>query len=538
MSGAATDDGVAGTTDKDGKGGDMAVKTNQPSKRKKASASKTGSKETATGKKPAAGVEAKKASGGRSKTAKTPRGDKPSAPGKKEHPSRTAPSAPDKTMTPTDASTTAEAENSQSLSWMSAQAASALKAVKANQAKKAEALLAKAEKPVPGRAGITELPEQTSDDLIAEYVEPEEISPIEPAMTAEAPESMPSPAPSRDVAGPDTVSSKTPAATQSPQAEVEMITAATVADLQQDEIDMTSETNTSETISPVDAGEAPAAGETVIAPQVRQSGLPVRPIITVVFMAMLAFGGYRYWHESAGNRHVVATPPESNSGSVLESNWDNIQQPAGVTVVGTTPPPDKAGEFAKETTPPVIETTQPGEADQGERSAAATAKASQEPAMESEVEPQTPATAPVHEPVPWQPAQIPAGAPEPAAVVASEPPQEPEPATTATTPPAETTTRQQAPAATAPAAEPAPLEPVQATAETPEPPVVKTSEPQQTAQPAEPVAATPPAAVAPPARQARPQPYGTPGYGYYPRQQPNWQQPYYRPAYPQQYPSR
>jgi hypothetical protein len=51
---------------------------------------------------------------------------------------------------------------------MSAQAVSALNAVKANQAKKAESLLARVEKPVPGKPGITELPEQTSEDLLEE----------------------------------------------------------------------------------------------------------------------------------------------------------------------------------------------------------------------------------------------------------------------------------------------------------------------------------------------------------------------------------
>jgi hypothetical protein len=67
---------------------------------------------------------------------------------------------------------------------------------------------------------------------------------------------------------------------------------------------------------------------------------------------------------------------------------------------------------------------------------------------------------------------------------------------------------------------------------------------QTTAQPEEPeppAMTTQPADPVPPARTTRPatpQPrYPGSGYGQYPQQQPGWQQPYYRPAYPR-YPSR
>ncbi|HYQ70821.1 MAG TPA: hypothetical protein VET88_02715, partial [Gammaproteobacteria bacterium] len=55
----------------------------------------------------------------------------------------------------------ATGEDTRSISWMSEQAVNALNAVRKNQARKAESLLARVEKPVPGKASITELPEQT-----------------------------------------------------------------------------------------------------------------------------------------------------------------------------------------------------------------------------------------------------------------------------------------------------------------------------------------------------------------------------------------
>jgi len=77
--------------------------------------------------------------------------------------------------------------------------------------------------------------------------------------------------------------------------------------------------------------------------------------------------------------------------------------------------------------------------------------------------------------------------------------------------------------------------PEQATVETPQPGEITTTGQSLATEATDSEPREPQAAAVQP---AQPQPrYGTPGYGYYP-QQPNWQQPYYRPAYPQQYPAR
>jgi hypothetical protein len=186
-----------------------------------------------------------------------------------------------------------------------------------------------------------------------------------------------------------------------------------------------------------------------------------------VFLAMLAYSGYRYWQENRESGVTPAPVAGSYEESVQGASWDDIPQQEAIAVVGTTSgeqsaaaatAPDTAAEVA----------AQPG--------TTATDGLAAIPATE---EPDRSATTAI----PWKPDT---GAAQPAAEVAPPPA---EPAETETAEPAELTT-----------SEPPPK----------------------------------PAAVAnQPARPAQPQP----GYGYYPPQ-PNWQQPYYQPGYPQQYPAR
>ena len=348
--------------------------------------------------------------------------------------------------------------DSRSISWMSAQAISALNAVKASQARKAESLLARVEKPVPGRAAITELPEQTSEDLVEEY----------PGMEAAAP------------AAPNTLAPLETTTTSSPASAGDTRTTQKEATVMQDRPDEqetmaestaagTTPENAAEAVSISPGPEAAASTEAVIAMQSQQRGLPVRPIVATVFLALLAFSGYRYWQD---NRDTgVAAPPVAGSYSetVQSADWADIPQQEAIAVVDATtseqsapaaPAPDKAADVAAQSDTMVTDgfantpaTETPGHAateDTGNTAIQETAEAAQPPAAQAEMETLAPAE-----------------------IIASEPPQ-----------------------------------------------------PQT------------PAVVAPPARPVQPQPsYGTPGYGYYP-QQPNWQQPYYQPGYPQQYPAR
>jgi hypothetical protein len=348
--------------------------------------------------------------------------------------------------------------DSRSISWMSAQAISALNAVKASQARKAESLLARVEKPVPGRAAITELPEQTSEDLV------EEIPGMEPA----------APAVPYTLAPLETATTSSPASagdTRTTQKET------AVMQDRPDEQETTAEStapgitteNTAEAASVNSGPEAKASTEAVIAAQAQQHGLPVRPIVATVFLAMLAFGGYRYWQDNRDT--FVAAPPDTGNYTETKQSaaWDDVPQQEAISVIDATtseqsapatPAPDKAADVAAQSdtmftdgfanTPATETTGYAATEDSGNTASQETAEAGQPPVAQSQME-----------------------TPEPAEITAGEPPQ-----------------------------------------------------PQT------------PAVAAPPTRPVQPQPgYGAPGYGYYP-QQPNWQQPYYQPGYPQQYPAR
>jgi hypothetical protein len=380
-------------------------------------------------------------------------------PRKKAQPEQPVPQAESVAIN-TDAATATDkpAEDSRSISWMSAQAISALNAVRANQAKKAESLLARVEKPVPGKPGITELPVQTSEDLLEELPGVEAAAPaVAQTIAAQEPEKTP-PA----------------AAGDTPKVQKEKTV---MQDKPHDQETATTESaeTTTETAATAAAGTEPgakASTEAVVAAQAQSSGLPVRPIVVTVFLAMLAFSGYQYWQENRDSG--VTEPPLAGSykESVQGAAWDDIPQQEAIAVVGKT-----TGEE------PAPAATAPGNA--AEVAAQPDKSATDELAS-------TPATQPpgsAIETTPWKPDT---GTAQPAADVV------PQPAD-------------------------------QAASETAEPAEIKTSEPPQ------PKAA---AAVTQPARPAPPQPgYGAPGYGYYPPQQ-NWQQPYYQPAYPQQYPAR
>jgi hypothetical protein len=361
---------------------------------------------------------------------------------------------------------------------MSAQAVSALNAVKANQAKKAESLLARVEKPVPGKPGITELPEQTSEDLLEEFPGVEAAAPaVAQTIAAQEPVNT-SPAAAGDTAK---IQKETTAMQDKPH---EQETAAT------ESADTTTETAATAAAASTEPG-ATASTEAVIAAQAQPRGLPVRPIVMTVFLAMLAFSGYQYWQENRDSG--VTAPPVAGSykESVQGAAWDDIPQQEAIAVVGTTP---------GETSAPAA--TTPGNA---------AGVAAQPDTTATDELASTPATAPpgsAIETTPWTPDT---GSAQPAADVM--------PAQADRT----------AIEAAQPAANVAPPPADQAAIETAEPAEVTTGEPP------EPKAAT---VVTQPARPAQPQPgYGAPGYGYYPPQ-PNWQQPYYQPAYPQQYPAR
>jgi len=217
---------------------------------------------------------------------------------------------------------------------------------------------------------------------------------------------------------------------------------------------------------------ATASTEAVVAAQAQPRGLPVRPIVMTVFLALLAFSGYHYWQENRDSG--VTAPPVAGTykESVQGAAWDDIPQQEAIAVVGTT-----GGEEA------------------------APAAATIDNTAEVAAQPDTNAAA------------GPAGTP------ATQPPG---PAIEAATWKPDTGTA-------LPAADVAPPQADQAEIITAEPAEVSGGEP-------------PPPQAAPvvtqPARPVQPQPgYGAPGYGYYPPQ-PNWQQPYYQPAYPQQYPAR
>jgi hypothetical protein len=223
--------------------------------------------------------------------------------------------------------------------------------------------------------------------------------------------------------------------------------------------------------APASAPEtATASTEAVVAAQVQQRGLPVRPIVMTVFLALLAYSGYRYWQDNRDTFMPGSPVAESYTESEQGAGWDDIPQQEAIAVVGEKPK-----------TPSAPVATEPGVenavATQGDTTAG------DDLATGTQTQPAgTTAT-------PWEP-------------------------DVSTAPPA---------------TDPAPVPAAQAEMETPEPADITATEP---AQP------EPAAVVAPPAQPAQPQPpYGAPGYGYYP-QQPNWQQPYYRPGYPPQYPAR
>jgi len=227
--------------------------------------------------------------------------------------------------------------------------------------------------------------------------------------------------------------------------------------------------------APASATEtASASTEAVVAAQAQQRGLPVRPIVMTVFLGLLAYSGYRYWQDNRDT--FVAAPPEAGSfsESAQGAGWDDIPQQEAIAVVGEASGKPSAPAAAA----PGIENEVAAQGDitAGDNIAPATLT---QPAGAT--------------PVPWEP-DISTAQPESDSV----------------------------PVPAVPAA--------QAEMETPEPADITATEPVQ------PQAA---AVVAPPpAQPTLPQaPYGAPGYGYYP-QQPNWQQPYYRPAYPPQYPAR
>jgi hypothetical protein len=193
-----------------------------------------------------------------------------------------------------------------------------------------------------------------------------------------------------------------------------------------------------------------------------------------VFLALLAYSGYHYWQENRDSG--VTAPPVA--GGYQESLQGS----------------DTAWDDIPQQDAIAVVGTTPGEE-------SAPAAATPDTAAEVAAQPDT------------------AAPEEPAATAATQPP-----ASTIETIPWKPDTGTAQPAVDV---VPAPAE--QAEIETAEPAELTSSEP-----PA-PQAET---VVTQPARPAQPQPgYGAPGYGYYPPQ-PNWQQPYYQPAYPQQYPAR
>jgi len=347
--------------------------------------------------------------------------------------------------------------DSRSISWMSAQAVSALNAVKASQAIKAESLLARVEKPVPGKPGITELPEQTSEDLLEEIPEPEAAAPAVPAPVTSQETTTSSPAAAGDA---QTIQKEASAMQEKPDEQES--TAAEAAETKTENVATEAPATPTADAVPESGAAATASKDAVVAAQAQPRGLPARPIVMTVFLAMLAYSGYHYWQDN--REPQVTAPPVTDSFTVgVESaSYSDIPQQEAIAVVGTT----TEGEQ------PASATTAPGQANE----------------------------------VPAQPdTSIDNGFA----------------ATTATDSPGSAADGDTGVTTAQPAAETAPSPAAQAEMKAAEPAEATAAEPAQPAQP-----------------QPQPQPrYGAPGYGYYP-QQPNWQQPYYQPAYPQQYPAR
>jgi len=222
----------------------------------------------------------------------------------------------------TAADTVTASEDSQSISWMAAQAVSALNAVKASQAIKAESLLARVEKPVPGRAAITELPEQTSEDLLEEQpgVDTAAAAAANPARP-EATTASPASAGEIQTIDKETTVMQDKPGEQATQAE------STAAD-----------TRTETAATAASASPEPGAvadTEAVVAAQAQQSGVPVRPIVATVFLILLAFTGYRYWQENRDSGVAAPSAASSYSEPLEEPGWEDIPQQSGIAVVGS-----------------------------------------------------------------------------------------------------------------------------------------------------------------------------------------------------------
>jgi hypothetical protein len=478
MVSTATEDAPAGTAGKGKNDSDKSGTVKQAAARKSPAGKKASGKKTATRNSQAAGsgteksrnkaAGASKQAAGKSRRKAQPATRNKARPEKVAH--QTGGPTVDADATAADAVTANAAEkagdDSRSISWMSAQAVSALNAVKASQARKAESLLARVEKPVPGKPGITELPEQTSEDLLEEIPEPEAAAAAAPGPATPQEPTISIPTNQKEA----TVMQEKPGEVETTAAEA----AGNTTDNAATEVPATA----------VNAGPEPettASPETVVAAQARPRGLPARPIVMTVFLAMLAYSGYHYWQDKRDSH--VAPPPVADSFSqrVQDAAWDDIPQQEAIAVVG---------------------------APSGEQSAPA-------------------ATAPEEAvPAPLQSDTTAAGG-----VAGTTAMEAPGPAAAGTS----------GVDVVQPAANTAPPPAAQAEMETPEPAEVTASEPQEpaaitAAEPSQPPQAA--AVVAPPARPVQQQPrYGAPGYGYYP-QQPNWQQPYYQPARPPQYPAR
>jgi hypothetical protein len=463
MSGTATDDAPVKTAGnaKDNSGKTATVK--------QAVAGKSPSRGKSAGKKAASRIR-QADSGNTEKPAK-----KPARSGKTRKttdPGKVAPQTGGETDSAASATAAAVATNpansqdpdSRSISWMSAQAINALNAVKASQARKAESLLARVEKPVPGRPAITELPEQTSEDLLEEL--PEMEATAEGVLQTEVPQetTITSPASPGEIP----IIQKETSIMQDKPGDQEIPAVETAGHSTED---------TAATASDSPETGPMASTEAVVAAQAQQSGLPVRPIVATVFLALLAFSGYRYWQDNRDS--YVAAPPVAGSYSetVQDAAWDDIPQQEAIAVVGTTP----GEQPAAAATTPEMTTEDAAQPDTTAVEGLATTAATESPGDTAAGDSSVFAVQPAGETAPPQAGQTLQEMPEPADIA--------------------------------------------------EPAEIVASEP--AAQPGTAAGLAPP-----PVRPAQPQPrYGAPGYGYYP-QQPNWQQPYYQPAYPPQYPAR
>ncbi|MGD8618075.1 MAG: hypothetical protein PVH54_02695 [Gammaproteobacteria bacterium] len=489
MVSTATEDAPAGTAGKGKNDSDKAGTVKQAAARKSPAGKKASGKKTATRNRQAAGsgteksrnkaAGASKQAAGKSRRKAQPASRNKARPEKVAH--QTGGQTADAEATAADAVTGNAAnkagDDSRSISWMSAQAVSALKAVKASQARKAESLLARVEKPVPGKPGITELPEQTSEDLLEEIPEPE-------AAAAAAP----GPATSQETTISIPTNQKEAIVMQEKPGEVET-TAAEAAG------NTTDNAATEVPATAVNAGPEPettASPETVVAARAQPRGLPARPIVMTVFLAMLAYSGYHYWMDKRDSH--VAPPPVADSFSqrVQDAAWDDIPQQEAIAVVGA----PSGEQSAPAATAPEEAAAAPLPSDTATAGGFASTTAMEAPGS---------AAAGTSGVDVMQPAAI--AAPPPAAQAEMETP-EPAEATDSDVPESAKVTDYEAP----------------------EPAAITATEPSQPPQ-----AET---AAAPPARPVQQQPrYGAPGYGYYPQQR-NWQQPYYQPARPPQYPAR